>query len=65
MAKDQSLTRAQRDQAIAEFTAKLFTKKEQEILEIGVSNAAYHYLGSAKVLTQIGQAFAEALTKME
>ena len=65
LAKDQSLTRAQRDQAIAEFTAKLFTKKEQEILEIGVSNAAYHYLGSAKVLTQIGQAFAEALTKME
>ena len=65
LAKDQSLTRAQRDQAIAEFTAKLFTKKEQEILEIGVSNAAYHYLGSAKVLTQIGQAFAEALADME
>ena len=65
LAKDQSLTRAQRDQAIAEFTAKLFTKEEQKILEIGVSNAAYHYLGSAKVLTQIGQAFAEALADME
>ena len=65
LAKDQSLTRAQRDQAIAEFTAKLFTKKEQEILEIGVSNAAYHYLGSAKVLTQIGQAFAEALAELD
>ena len=64
LAKDQSLTRAQRDQTIAEFTAKLFTKKEQEILEIGVSNAAYHYLGSAKILTQIGQAFAEALAEL-
>jgi len=65
LAKDQSLTREQRDNAINEFTAKLFTKEEQEILEIGVSNAAYHYLGSAKVLTQIGQAFAGALMEME
>ena len=64
LAKDQSLTRAQRDHAINEFTAKLFTMEEQEILEIGVSNAAYHYLGSAKVLTQIGQAFAEALAEL-
>ena len=64
LAKDQSLNRAQRDQTIAEFTAKLFTKKEQAILEVGVSNAAYHYLGSAKILTQIGQAFANALAEM-
>ena len=64
LAKDQSLTREQRDHAINEFTAKLYTKEEQEIPEIGVSNAAYHYLGSAKVLTQIGQAFAGALTEM-
>ena len=63
--KDQSLTREQRDHAINEFTTKLFTKEEQKILEIGVSNAAYHYLGSAKVLTQIGQAFAEALAEMK
>ena len=65
MAKDQSVTREQRDHAINEFTAKLFTKKEQEILEIGVSNAAYHYLGSAKILGQIGKAFADALEEME
>ena len=64
LAKDQSLNRAQRDQTIAEFTAKLFTKKEQAILEASVSNAAYHYLGSAKILTQIGQAFANALAEM-
>jgi len=65
LAKDQSLTRAQRDKAIAEFTDEIFTKEEQAILEAGVSNAAYHYLGSAKILTQIGQAFAEALVAME
>ena len=65
LAKDQSLTRAQRHKAIAEFTDEIYTREEQAILEAGVSNAAYHYLGSAKILTQIGQAFAEALVAME
>ena len=65
LAKDQSLTRAQRDKAIAEFTDEIYTREEQAILEAGVSNAAYHYLGSAKILTQIGQSFAEALVAME
>ena len=65
LAKDQSLTRAQRDKAIAEFTDEIYTWEEQAILKAGVSNAAYHYLGSAKILTQIGQAFAEALVAME
>ena len=65
LAKDQSLTQAQRDKAIAEFTDEIYTREEQAILEAGVSNAAYHYLGSAKILTQIGQAFAEALVAME
>ena len=65
LAKDQSLTRAQRDKAIAEFTDEIYTREERAILEAGVSNAAYHYLGSAKILTQIGQAFAEALVAME
>ena len=38
---------------------------EKKILETGTSNAAYHYLGSAKILAQIGSAFAKALVKME
>ena len=42
-------------------TAKTFTPSEFAILEIGKSNAAYHYLGSAKILSGIGGAFAEAL----
>ena len=65
LSKDKSLSREQRDQAIADFTAKLFTKEEQTILEAGVSNAAYHYLGSAKILGHIGKAFADALAEME
>ena len=65
LSKDKTLTREQRDKAVSEFTAKLFTKRELKILEVGTSNAAYHYLGSAKILAQIGKAFANALAAME
>jgi len=65
LAEDQSLTREQRDKAIADFTDELFTKEELKILEAGTSNAAYHYLGSAKILGQIGEAFADALAKLD
>ena len=40
-------------------------KEEIRILETGISNAAYHYMGSSKVLGQIGKAFADALAKMQ
>ena len=65
LSKDKTLTREQRDKAVANYTAKLFTKRELKILQTGTSNAAYHYLGSAKILAQIGKAFANALAAME
>ena len=65
LSKDQSLTREQRDKALANYNSRLFTKHELMILNTGTSNAAYHYLGSAKILAQIGSAFANALVKME
>ena len=65
LSKDQTLTREQRDKALASYKAKLFTKRELKILQTGTSNAAYHYLGSAKILAQIGKAFARALAEME
>ncbi|MBT4901916.1 MAG: hypothetical protein HON54_08420 [Verrucomicrobia bacterium] len=40
-------------------------KEEIRILETGISNTAYHYMGSSKVLSQIGKAFADALTEMQ
>ncbi|MEK6249695.1 MAG: sialate O-acetylesterase, partial [Planctomycetales bacterium] len=39
---------------------KLFPLQEREILK-GASNGGYHYLGSAKIMGQIGKAFAEAM----
>lgn len=41
-----------------------FNKREMEILKESVSNAEYHYLGSAGILGQIGKAFAEALVEL-
>jgi len=38
-----------------------FSQEEQQALTVGVSNAAYHYLGSGKIMAQIGRAFADAI----
>ncbi|MEL7335936.1 MAG: sialate O-acetylesterase [Planctomycetota bacterium] len=37
------------------------SEEQEALLEAGVSNAEYHYLGSSKILTSIGTAFADAL----
>jgi hypothetical protein len=41
-----------------------FSTAERELLEKGISNQDYHYLGSAKIMARIGQAFAEALHRV-
>jgi len=43
---------------------KVCTRREQKIV-MGASNGGYHYLGSAKIMAQIGKAFAEAMLEME
>lgn len=43
---------------------EMFTPHERLVLERGVSNGEYHYLGSAKILTQIGKGFAEAMVDL-
>lgn len=41
------------------------TEREREIIRVGVSNQAYHYLGSGKIIAQIGKGFAEALIELK
>lgn len=55
------LTAEQRTAQVDELTKTLFTPEELTILQTGVSNAEYHYLGSAKIMAKIGKAFAAAL----
>lgn len=63
--KDDSLSPAERTQALNTFVAERFTPEELNLRETAMSNAGYHYLGSAKILAQIGKAFAEALYAMQ
>ena len=52
------------EQYIRKQMDKVATRREQKIIA-GASNGGFHYLGSAKILGQIGQAFAKAMLKME
>ena len=47
-----------------EMLNKEFSERELEILEKGISNAAYHYLGSAKIMAKIGKGFTEAIVEL-
>ncbi len=42
-----------------------FTDDELKYLEVGRSNAGFHYLGSAKIYSRIGEAFAGALLELK
>ncbi|SMP44446.1 protein of unknown function [Neorhodopirellula lusitana] len=54
---DRNALRALKD----EMLSAEFTNEELNTLRTGVSNAEYHYLGSAKIMASIGKAFADAM----
>lgn len=58
--KDPALTGAAREEARRKAIAEAFTPEELKRLK-GVSNGGYHYLGAARILAPIGNAFAEAM----
>jgi hypothetical protein len=47
------------------FVQTVYNPEEWKLMETGVSHACYHYLGSAKIMSRIGKAFAEAMIKLE
>ena len=59
--KDPKLTREEKDAARKKAHDEQFKPEELKRLKAGVSNGGYHYLGAAKILAPIGQAFADAL----
>jgi hypothetical protein len=50
---------------VKEYRAKRISPEDETLWKRGASNAGYHYLGCAKTLALIGQAFAEANLEME
>lgn len=56
---------AEGDAAIEALYAEGFSAEELDLLRNGASNAEYHYLGSAKIMAQIGKGFAEAVAGLQ
>jgi hypothetical protein len=63
-AKEQQLDAVSAKRLETELRIAEFTPRELEILEKGVSNAEFHYLGSARILGGIGKGFAEAMAPL-
>jgi alpha-galactosidase len=63
--KGQGLDKDALKAAMDEYLKTVYNPEEWKLMETGVSNACYHYLGSAKIMSRIGKAFAEAMIKLE
>jgi long-subunit acyl-CoA synthetase (AMP-forming) len=62
--KEGKLTREEGKTAMDVLYRETFTRREMEILKKSTSNFDFHYMGSAKIMAQIGKGFAEALVEM-
>ncbi len=63
--KDGGLSREEGAAALDKLYASIFSPRELVILQESTSNFDFHYMGSAKIMAQIGKAFAEALVAIE
>ena len=61
---DGKMTPEQQKQYLKDYESKLITPEEAGMVSRGASNGGYHYLGSAKTFAQIGEAFADAVTRL-
>jgi alpha-galactosidase len=64
--KDGKMTKAQQEAYLKDYNAKVvrLTPKEEAFYKRVTSNSGMHYFGSAKIVGQIGKAFAQAMLKM-
>ncbi|MFN7627857.1 MAG: hypothetical protein ACK5PZ_13580, partial [Pirellula sp.] len=65
IAKEEKLTGAQERALIEKMRTESLTDRERLIIEKGISNFEFHYLGSAKILGGVGMGFAEAMADLE
>jgi len=62
--REGKLSREQGAAALEKLYAETFTPRELVILKESTSNADFHYMGSAKIMAQIGKGFAKAMAEM-
>lgn len=63
--KEKQLSRNEAIKNLERLLGEQFSASELLTLRTGISNAEYHYLGSSKIMAQIGQAFANAILAMD
>ena len=65
LAADSKLKPAEAKAALEKMRTEGLTEHERQIIEKGISNFEFHYLGSAKILGGIGKGFAETMAEMK
>ena len=65
LAKDGKMKPAEEKAALEKLRATDLTARERLVLEKGVSNQEFHYLGSAKILGGVGKGLAEAMAELK
>ena len=65
LANDGKLTPAEEKAALEKMRTEGLTERERQVLEKGISNLEFHYLGSAKILGGIGKGLAEAMAELK
>jgi len=65
LATDGKLTPAEEKVALEKMRAEGLTERERQVLEKGISNLEFHYLGSAKILGGVGKGLAEAMAELK
>ena len=61
LAAESKLTPAEEKAALEKMRGETMTERERTVLEKGISNLEFHYLGSAKILGGVGKGLAEAM----
>jgi len=62
--KEGELSREEGKDAVDGLYAETFTDRQLMILKESTSNFDFHYMGSAKIIAQIGKGFAEAMAEL-
>ena len=65
LAEDSNLTPADEKATLEKLRAGGLTGRERLVLEKGISNLEFHYLGSAKILGGVGKGLAEAMAEFK
>ena len=65
LAAEGKMTPADENAALEKMRAEGLTERERLVLEKGISNLEFHYLGSAKILGGVGKGLAEAMAELK